>query len=187
MTFKRCEVCHHKYPVKGSERMRVARFCSRRCQKNEPKSRRIKRLFEKHVVVFWKYIKKTKSCWLWTGKLRNGYGDCGGHYTAPRISWMLHRGKIPKGKSVCHDCPGGDNPLCANPDHLFLASNAENIRDMWRKGRAKCCVFTKAQVVHIRKRHARSKETYADIARSLNTSDVNIRNIVLRITYKHIA
>lgn len=35
---------------------------------------------------------------------------------------------------MCHNCPGGDNPLCVNPDHLWLGSVAENLQDAIAKG-----------------------------------------------------
>ncbi len=89
-------------------------------------------------------IDKTSSpygCWLWTAAKHKGYGclQVGTHgktkvETAQRVAWMLYRGPIPKGMEVIHNCPGGDNKACCNPDHLLLATRKEHADDTEAKG-----------------------------------------------------
>lgn len=80
-------------------------------------------------------------CWGWDGANSRGYGILSnplGHPHPPlratRVSWEIHNGPIPDGMLVCHRC---DNPPCSNPDHLFLGTHTENMRDMIRKGRGR--------------------------------------------------
>jgi len=81
-------------------------------------------------------------CWLWTGMYlsmkRMGYG-C---FTmrparmigerAHRLAWKLLRGPISSEDHVLHRC---DNPICVNPDHLFLGDQAANMDDRQQKCR----------------------------------------------------
>ena len=81
---------------------------------------------------------KTKTgCWEFTGCLTSsGYGqvrDKGKALYAHRVSYEHHFGDIGD-MSVCHKC---DNPKCFNPEHLFLATHKDNMRDMQAKGRNK--------------------------------------------------
>lgn len=76
-------------------------------------------------------------CWLWTGGINErGYGIIGvsAHKVdkAHRVSWRLHRGKIPDGANVLHSC---DVPGCVNPYHLFLGTLKDNMQDCVSKGR----------------------------------------------------
>lgn len=119
-------------------------WCSRKCQHNSTLKER-----------FFYKVEKTDSCWNWIGgKYSNGYGCMfvGRKLTgAHRVSWMVHNGAIPSGMQILHRC---DNPPCVNPDHLFLGSQLENIRDMLGKNRGgqhKCRTVTASDVIAIRK------------------------------------
>lgn len=51
---------------------------------------------------------------------------------AARVLWQLLHGPIPTEMHVCHRC---DNVLCINPNHLFLGTRSDNLRDASRKKR----------------------------------------------------
>ena len=74
-------------------------------------------------------------CVLWTKARTGKYGQLTWHqehWLAHRFSWFQSFGPIPKGLHVLHRC---DTPLCVNPEHLFLGTNADNMRDKIAKGR----------------------------------------------------
>jgi len=75
-------------------------------------------------------------CWTWPRyRDEKGYGCItydGFKFPVHRLSFEHYKGIIPAGFVVMHDC---DNPPCFNPDHLFLGTQQENVRDMMRKGR----------------------------------------------------
>ncbi len=78
---------------------------------------------------------------------------------AHRLSWELHFGPIPSGLKVLHRC---DNPPCVRPDHLFIGTQSDNLRDAAIKGRitgekSYNCKVSDANVRDLRARHARGE------------------------------
>lgn len=127
---------------------------------------------------FWEKVSRGDGCWLWTG-FRNpdGYGHLHtkgqGIIRAHRLSWELHEGPIPPGMKVLHRC---DNRACVRPDHLFLGTQVENIRDMDRKGRRGNAKLSDAQVAEIRRRRS-AGERATEVARAFAISTVTVYDI----------
>lgn len=78
-------------------------------------------------------------CFLWTASIRNGYPCFGVRRdrfwkieTASRVSYEIYTGTHPNDLHVLHSC---DNPLCVNPDHLFLGTHWDNCEDRAKKNR----------------------------------------------------
>lgn len=80
-------------------------------------------------------IDPTTGCWEWQGRRdRWGYGRITVHhrrYSVHRLAASLFLGfELSSALHVLHRC---DNSCCFRPDHLFLGTHADNMRDRQRK------------------------------------------------------
>jgi hypothetical protein len=138
-------------------------------------------------------------CWEWKSFIHpSGYGWVnfkGRMRQAHRVVYELVNGPIPEGEGfhgtcVCHKC---DNPKCIRPDHLFLGSHSDNMRDKKVKGRSVALKgeshgnskLTAEQVVEIRRLRAEGL-TLRAIAGRFGVSDVQVCNIVRGKNWSHV-
>lgn len=130
--------------------------------------------------------KKTKNCWIWNKiTASHGYGTIGSKL-AHRLMWEKIYGKIPKGLCVLHKC---DNRKCVNPNHLFLGTKGDNIRDAVKKqrnlvgelnGQSK---LKRLDVIKIRALNERGIRQNR-LAKIFNVSPVTIFDVVHKKTWK---
>lgn len=136
---------------------------------------------------------KRGDCIEWTGYTNYlGYGKLTFHnqlLSAHRAAFIANGGVIPDGMFVCHKC---DNRKCVNPEHLFVGTRQDNIKDMVNKGRNKRgdtkgskhwnASLTEDDVRTIRS----SNESNVELAKRYGTSNKNISAVRHRHIWKHV-
>lgn len=102
-------------------------------------------------------------CFEWQGyRHPKGYGRFfwrGRSRPAHRVAFHLTHNEDPGEMHVLHKC---DNPPCVNPQHLYLGTNADNVRDKVERGRVAAMPgeahpsarLTRAQVAELRRLYA---------------------------------
>lgn len=122
-------------------------------------------------------------CWEWNGYRSQGYGRLRGK-PVTRIMWESVTGEsVPSDMHMCHKC---DNPPCINPDHLFVGTRSDNMRDMVDKGRHPyvkgernhSAKLTDEQVAEIRARYSGAWGEYTELAHAYGVSVQHVRAIV---------
>ena len=127
--------------------------------------------------------KKENGCWIWKGSVAGDYGKVRWNsktISAHRASYLSFHGPILAPLNVCHAC---DEPLCANPDHLWVGTQKENKQDAKRKKRDlrgeknHFHKFTDLQIDEMRKL---KKEgfSYSRLKRIFNCSVIHIFNVI---------
>jgi hypothetical protein len=145
-----------------------------------PTSGDVKRAADTCNAMHYDYerVLRLTKCVEWSGaRSGDGYGAVyidGKQRAAHRVAWEKAKGVIPDGMWILHRC---DNPLCVNPDHLFLGTAKDNTQD----SRAK---LTEDDV---RKMVALSVEKrQSQIARDFGVSDALVSLILRGKAWKHV-
>jgi hypothetical protein len=175
----RCERCGQAFVRKGG-----GRFCGSLCYHASQGS----------ADHFWSRVDRSAECWVWTGgTVGGGYGRFGrGKVLAHRHAWEITNGPIPDGLDVLHRC---DNPPCVRPDHLFLGTHTDNMRDMFTKGRRATkrgtshpnARMTEEDVRWAKAEYAKGGTTIKHLAASLGVSKSTLRVAIRGIRWQHVA
>jgi hypothetical protein len=156
---------------------------------------------------FWSKVDKhgPDECWEYMGhRDTKGYGVtkfmdvC---KKAHRMAWVFTFGAVPEGEGyhgtcVLHKC---DNPPCCNPNHLFLGTIRDNIKDMDSKHRrsttnlpptllgeqSPTSKLTGKQIMEIRNR-PNQRGIYADVSRDYGISQTHAAYIIKGRVWKHL-
>jgi len=143
------------------------------------------------------YFSVLGRCWIWTGRKSSGmqYGLMvinGRGIYVHRYSWELHNELIPKGLCVLHKC---DNPVCVNPNHLFLGTRTDNSIDRDSKERQARGIghpnskLTDKQVKDIRsnyKRGSYGRSNRNQLAEEFGVSISTIKRVINRTSWRHL-
>lgn len=137
-------------------------------------------------------VNNKTGCWEWNaGERSSGYGgfQVGKKFQkASRVSWEIHNGPIPVGDGahgicVCHIC---DNRLCVNPDHLFLGTHQDNMRDKVLKDRHGTAKLTINQVRIVKRLLGFKTLSQAEISRLMGVNYRSIHDIHKGNTWKSV-
>lgn len=115
-----CKKIFNKPASKKPHRWIQQEFCSYECNKLHQ--------------IFLKTSKAANGCVEWNGLIVKGYGQSslyGKKEGVHRIVFKLIKGTIGD-LQVLHQC---DNPICINPEHLFLGTHEDNMKDRNSKKR----------------------------------------------------
>lgn len=154
---------------------------------------RFESLEQKDIDRFMSYVDvdPATDAWIWTGGITaSGYGGFwykGRSVSAHRFAFAISNGPIEEGAVVCHKFEdyGRHN---VNPEHLFLGTYTDNMRDASKKKRTLAGTKNRASKLSnddVRELVA-SNDTYAALASQYGVSQAMISQIKRGCRWAHI-
>lgn len=173
-------------PYYGDVGWAKKRYCSKLCKDRHRHGR--------DEDAFWQRVSPCPNtgCWFWMGSNKGGmgYGELRGRDWAHHVSYAMFNGPIPDGLFVCHRC---DVRLCVNPNHLFLGTHMDNMRDAVSKRRHAFGErnlgggkLTEEDVRSIRAQYCRGVTRQEDIAEDFGVSQGLVSAIIRRAIWSHL-
>lgn len=153
--------------------------------KGSPRRKSIQWFIDKHV-----FPEPNTGCWLWGGSVNHrGYGKIGNYTSsAHRVIYQhFNNCKLERNIFVLHRC---DVPCCVNPDHLFLGTHDDNMKDKVNKGRQRRgsdtynAILVEKQVLDIVETYKLGNISIAELGRNYNVTDDLIRAILKGKSWK---
>lgn len=133
------------------------------------------------IKVFWRYVEKTETCWIWKGpKAGYHYGQIGINNKDERahvVAYKLQHDDYDPTLFVLHKC---DNTLCVRGDHLFQGTQSANMQDMVNKKRNRngsIIKLTTEDFERIRKLYVNG-QSQKSIVKEYNVTQSYICNII---------
>ncbi len=131
-------------------------------------------------------VAKTNCCWEWVGaKDKKGYGKFASKGLSPRAhraAFEIFVQPIPNGLQVLHKC---DNTSCVNPNHLYMGTHADNMRDKKERGHTEYgennyhAILNRGQVEKIKQLYSTGEYKQIDLAKMFSISQPTISAIII--------
>jgi hypothetical protein len=142
-------------------------YCSKRCGAYKVPIKEYKQ--QKLQKILLRTITTKSGCMEYQGNIdQYGYGKISVFNKTKhthRHVWELLNGELDNIIHVLHKC---DNRKCVNPDHLFLGTNLDNMRDCINKGRRNCSSKLNPNKIKQICQMAKEGLLYKDIAMQFN-------------------
>lgn len=132
--------------------------------------------------------KDNAGCWLWTGAIDGGgYGSLRFNRKVEKVhrisAYVFFDFDLSSDKQILHHC---DNPLCFNPEHLYIGDTSKNMKDRRNRDRAGANHKLTKEDVYIIKQKICNGDIGRNIAKDFQVTEGTICDIKMGRIWKDI-